>query len=420
MRLLEKSKMLEEEYQKALERNIKLYNIYKITTKRVFFPLIAVYLVALGNVTLFELGLIASISSLVSLVTELPAGYIADRYGAKPLILTGSFLAMISAGIYLFDPSFLVGVLSAVSFAIFMSLTSGAVQAFMYDTLTALGKKESYSKVMGYGQSFGLLGNVVLLSLIPLTYAIHPKIPFALGVVAHAVGFWCIYKMTRPRIDETHEHMPFKKIFSNLKNGSYGMRLPVLIALCILMGFVGASLKVGIYRSILLTDLGIEPSMLGLLVAVGSLFAAIVARKIHYFDRFNLGQIQVINALIVLLTFVFVGLSYLPFVAIITYIIYDVYMRNQSIILESAVFRTFPNVRNKSTLLSAVKTSENVFGFATPIVLASLVMFFGIQAGHLVFGVIFIVVFYLLFLFFQKKRFSHSDTLSDVISIAKS
>jgi len=387
-----------------LERNIKLYNIYKITTKRVFYPLIAVYLVSLGNVTLFQLGLMSSIASIVAFFTEIPAGYLADRYGAKRLVFCGALLSMSSAAVYLFDPNFLVGAVGVALFGVSMSLTSGAIQAFMYDTLHALGKRETYSKVMGYGQSYGLFGNVVLLSLIPLTYAIHPKLPFAIGVLVHGIGAWCIYNMVTPKNLEHHDHVPLKEIFSTVKKGTYGMSFSVLVSLAVIVGFISASFKSGVYRSILLTDLGIDPALLGLFVAGGSLVAAIAARKLHYFDRFNLMQIQIINALIVLITFVFVGLSYTPLIAVLTFIVYDVYMRNQSIIVEASVFRTFPNIKNKSTLLSVLKTSEYLFGFVTPVALAFLVTMMGIQVGHLMFGIGFMLVFYVIW-YFTRKHF---------------
>lgn len=67
----------------TLEGNILKYNLYKTFTKRVFLPLIAVYLTTIGHVTLAQLGIIASITAVVSLVVEVPTGYFADKVGHK-------------------------------------------------------------------------------------------------------------------------------------------------------------------------------------------------------------------------------------------------------------------------------------------------------------------------------------------------
>lgn len=70
-------------YELGLKRNIVKYSWYKIFTKRLYLPLIAIQLVNVGKVSLEEIALIASITSIVSFILQMPGGYLADKWGKK-------------------------------------------------------------------------------------------------------------------------------------------------------------------------------------------------------------------------------------------------------------------------------------------------------------------------------------------------
>jgi MFS family permease len=188
---------------KKLEKNIGKYSWFKVFTKRVYLPLIAIQLVTAGGVTVEQLALIAIITAITQAILQVPTGYVADAYGNKFAIITGCTIAAISPLFYIFKPDFVGGLLAALFFAIGISFLSGATEAFMHDTLVALGKEKNYTKVMGRSQSYGLIGNVILLIAVPATYAINNNIPFYLGFVSLLIMLCIAISFTHPP-KETH------------------------------------------------------------------------------------------------------------------------------------------------------------------------------------------------------------------------
>ena len=177
-----------------------------------YLPLIAIQLVSVGKVTVQQLAIIAIAASVIQAVLQLPTGYIADKWGNKIAIVLGCAITAVSPLFYIFMPNFVGGMLAAILFFGGYSFQSGAIEAFMHDTLVALGKEQEYSKVMGRAQSYGLIGNVVLISLIPATYSINHNLPFAIGFVSLLIMLWLAVSFTYPKnSSETKNKNPFRR-----------------------------------------------------------------------------------------------------------------------------------------------------------------------------------------------------------------
>jgi hypothetical protein len=92
-----------------LRRNLRLYGWFKLFNKRVFLPLTAVYLVDVGHVSLHGIGVIAAVTGLVTLLAQMPTGYLSDRYTRRMSLITGSALLAVGVGVLVFWPSLLGG-----------------------------------------------------------------------------------------------------------------------------------------------------------------------------------------------------------------------------------------------------------------------------------------------------------------------
>ena len=138
---------MDEKYKQKLERNIKMYSWFKVFTKRVYLPLITIQLAKEGGVTVPQLALIASTVAVMQLVLQIPTGYLADKFGNKIAIVLGAAITAISPLFYIFSPNFTGGLLAAILFSGGYAFQSGAIEAFMHDTLLALGREEVYSRV---------------------------------------------------------------------------------------------------------------------------------------------------------------------------------------------------------------------------------------------------------------------------------
>jgi MFS family permease len=362
-----------------LEKNIGKYSWFKIFTKRVYLPLIAVQLVTVGGVTVRQLAIIAIATSLVQVILQLPTGYVADRYGNRTALIIGSLLAALSPLFYIFSPNFIGGLLAALLFFSGFSFQSGAVEAFMHDTLVALGKEKEYSKVMGRSQSYGLIGNVILLVIVPATYTINKTLPFIIGFISLLIMLWLSISFTYPE-HETH---------TNKKHPLSAAKLivtPQNISLFIFAGFLaGVSNKAAEYRELLYKDIGVAVALFGLLLALGSIFGAILGRYIHLLDKLKPSTFYFLDLTLMSASIMIVGISKSPIVAVTGFTIFAGYTRVRMITFQSNLLRIISH-SYKATLLSALNFFSIIGEIAAITLLARLIGFKGYLVGYMLYG----------------------------------
>jgi len=362
-----------------LERNIGLYSWFKVLTKRVFLPLITIQLVNIGKVSVGDLAIIASVSVIVQIVLQLPTGYIADKWGNRIAILIGSFLMMLSPLFYIFMPNFLGGLFAAVFNFGGYTFLSGAVEAFIHDTLIALNKEGDYSKVMGKAQSYGLIGNIVLISVVPATYAINHNLPFFLGFIAQLIMFAIALKFT----------FPIEKFEKHTVNPIEAIKTIVTVQTVAL--FIFAGLMAGVmdqapqYRELLFQDIGIKVEYFGFLLAIGSVFGAIMGWYIHLFDKISQNKFYLIDMLFISGCLCLIGLSRNQIVVVLGFALFAAYSRVRLIIVQAKLLSNLQHVY-KATLLSALSIFTSLGDIVAVTILASNIHIYQYTKGYLLFG----------------------------------
>ncbi len=378
--------------QSGLEGNIVKYNLFKIFTKRVFLPLIAIHLTLVGKVSLEQLGIIASTVALTQILLEIPTGYIADKWGHKKAIVLGSFITTISVLPYIFMPNFYGGLIAAALFFAGASFGSGAAQAFMHETLMGLGRENEYTKVMGKAQSYGLLGNVVLIALVPLTYQIDKNLPFILGFICLFASFLVALSFKKPKERLVQEHASVGFI-SELKKSLTKTAWTRMVLVFLIFGVSSSAFDQSIiYKELIFLDLGIPIKYFGFILAFGSLLAALGANHIHRLKALKPENFYLFDIAYVSTLFVLVGLSKNPILSILVFAMFPAYDRTRNIIYESQLFEEFPNIKYKSTLISILNFFTFGNGIWIPLVLAFSVTQTNVIFGHFIFGILLLVI----------------------------
>ncbi len=378
--------------QDGLEGNIVKYNLFKIFTKRVFLPLITIHLTLVGKVTLEQLGIIASVTALTQILLEVPTGYLADRWGHKSALVLGSFITSISVLPYIFMPNFYGGLIASVAFFAGASFGSGTMQAFMHETLIGLGRESEYTKIMAKAQSYGLLGNVVLIALIPLTYQIDKNLPFILGFLCAFVTFILALSLKKPDVKISEEHIKAGFI-SELKKSLTKPAWIRLILVFMIFGVVSASFdKVITYRELIFQDLGVPIKYFGFILAFGSLLAALGANYIHLLKKLKPKNFYLFDILYVSIAFILIGVLRNPILSILAFSLFPAYDRTRSIIFESQIFEEFHNSKYKSTLVSILNFFAYGNGIWIPLVLAFGIIRTNIVFGHFIFGILILAI----------------------------
>jgi len=149
----------------ALRRNLpKLSALSAMTAFGFSMPIIILFQQAHG-LTLTQALLLQSFYSLALVICEIPSGYLADRWGRKPTIVTGAFLLSAGMLIYALSSGFIGFLIAEIILAIGGSCQSGTIEALTYDTLTALKEEKRFLKVNGL-QGFCVLGGKTITSLL--------------------------------------------------------------------------------------------------------------------------------------------------------------------------------------------------------------------------------------------------------------
>jgi MFS family permease len=88
---------------------------------------------------------------------EVPSGAWADATSRRRLLVVGPLLTAIAFGLWTAYPSYPVFAGGFVLWGLKSALTSGALEALVYDELEQLGATQRYPTLMGRGQSAGVL-----------------------------------------------------------------------------------------------------------------------------------------------------------------------------------------------------------------------------------------------------------------------
>lgn len=373
-------------YKRSLEKNIGKYSWFKVFTKRVYLPLIAIQLVNEGGVTVAQLAVIATVTSLVNLVLQVPTGYIADKWGNRRAILIGASISAVSPLLYVFMPNFWGGLIASVMFFGGYAFQGGAIESFIHDTLIALKKEKQYAKVMGRAQSYGLIGNVVLIAAVPATYSINKNLPFILGFVSLLAMFFLAASFTFPKVAK------HKKKKLNTFGAIKSVVTVQNVTFFLFAGFVtGVVHRGGEYRELLLQNLGVAVSLFGIILAVSSIVGAIMGLFTGLLDKLKPMTFYMFDLLFISSCLFMVGASKNTYVVIAGFTLFLAYTRIRLIVFQAKLLQNITHAY-KATLISALSFFMILGEVLAITVLAKFIGLTNYSTGYLYFAIFVFIV----------------------------
>ncbi len=332
--------------ERKMKRNIKLFGVYKIFTKRLFLPLTTIYASQVAGLQINQIGIITAVAVMVSILFETSSGYWADEHGRANSSRIGAALAALGTLLYIVAPSFWGIMLAATVLAIGYSFLSGSMEALIHDSLVVLKEEENYAKIASRAQSLSLVANAAFIGLVPLLYPIDKRLPFAAGVIAYIILFILASLLTEPLIKHTENRVTIMEVIRKLINKH-------TIALFLCIGFAYALIS-GLVDTLNLTifHLGLKPQYTGIMYAAASLVGALVGLYIHYLKKLSFAQFAVFDAASNLLVFLCYGVFRSLPLAIAAFIINMSLWRYQKIMYQHYILQIYGHTRYKATLLS--------------------------------------------------------------------
>lgn len=109
------------------------------------------------GLTVWQISSLFVIWSVASLVLEVPSGAWADVTSRRRLLIVGPLLTAIAFTLWVAAPGYWVFALGFVLWGLKSALTSGALEALVYEELQRVGAAEEYATLMGRGQVAGVV-----------------------------------------------------------------------------------------------------------------------------------------------------------------------------------------------------------------------------------------------------------------------
>jgi predicted MFS family arabinose efflux permease len=124
-----------------------------------YYPLYALLFLDTG-LSDAQISVLFAIWSVTALVTEVPAGALADRWSRRGAVVLASVLQAAAFVVWTAAPAFWAFALGFVIWGMGGALVSGASEALVHDGLAAVGAEDSFGRVYGWMTSAELLVQV--------------------------------------------------------------------------------------------------------------------------------------------------------------------------------------------------------------------------------------------------------------------
>jgi|TARA_B110000971_G_scaffold144264_1_gene147402 MFS family permease len=192
----------------------KLYVIKASKWMTLFMPIIWLFYEENG-LTITDLFLIQAIYSVTIATLEIPSGYVADVFGRKNSMVTGTFFGFL--GILIYSLSFGFGgfLLAALCLGVGQSFISGSDTALMYDSLVEINRSNEFIKLEGRTISMGNFAEAIAFVIGGSLAEISLRTPFYYQVVIAFTGFTIALFLIEPKGDRLQDGK--RKPWRNIK-----------------------------------------------------------------------------------------------------------------------------------------------------------------------------------------------------------
>lgn len=235
-----------------------------------------------SNLSPFEISLLIAIWSITTILTEVPFGVLADTYSRRNLLILGLILRAIGFGFWMMG-GFVNFAIGFILWGLKNTLTSGTLEALVYDELAYFKKEEHYEEVSGKMSaafSLGLLLSAIcggILAQISFSFVLIASIVTTLlsAVIIASIRSVKAVQST----GEVNYYQTLRKAILQIKNNTTVVYIIAFI--CVIFAAFGA---VDEYWALIYEKLGLDATAIGILVALVYGLGTIAGYTVKYFD----------------------------------------------------------------------------------------------------------------------------------------
>jgi MFS family permease len=166
---------------------VRRYYLYRATLSLGFItPVFTLFL--LRTLSFTQVGALSAIVSVLSVVGEVPTGYVGDRLGRRASLLLSVVFTVASLAGFVVASGFLWYAFLYALWALAMTFRSGSIDAWLYDVLDERLDADSFSHVRGRGDAVQRWTAAVSMVAGGLLYGLDPTYPFVAAVAFNSLG----------------------------------------------------------------------------------------------------------------------------------------------------------------------------------------------------------------------------------------
>ena len=447
-----------------MEKNILKFYWYRLTKFGLFHIAIMVLFYQQRGLSFSQIMILQSFYYFAKVLSDVPTGAIADRFGRKKSLVIGSFCHSLAYLLIFLSHSFILFNLGEIIAGISMSFAYGADSALAYDTLRDLGREKEYQKIEGNAHSMRLLSFALFAPIGGLLATINLALPYLASSIVIFLSGLLALTFIEPRKEPLIVHSPnfevdnseklrekeklecpygpdesslgYKKFQVSLKQDTPAKLPPTspfqksqvrknyyhevkrslnllrdekkILWLVLFFSLVFLATRLGFWTyQPYMSKVGIPLSLFGVVFASFHLFAALVSK---YADRIEKSLKENLTLLImpVLVIISFILMSRFLFLWSLGFILLQqVSMATHEPILKNYMNRYAPS-DIRATMLSVQNSAGNlVFAIAAPF-LGSFVDKFGLQNALLIFALV-IIIFSTVLWYYRRRWFTKRE-----------
>lgn len=258
-----------------------------------------------NGLTTFEISILIAIWSATQLILEVPLGVFADKYSRRNLLII-ALLFLIAGYFFWMKGGFIFYAIGFIFWGIKNALTSGTLEAFVYDELKTLNAEGQYEKINGRLETAFWTGVTISAVLGGLVASINFNLVLIISIVSaiFAIISLVLIKPVQP-VKSTGESNYFhvlKKALGEIKNNS--RLLEIVIFFCLVFATYGAADE---YWALLYQKIGSPTALIGILVAIGYGLFALAGYTLHFFNSNKIKNIESILIIVSGVLFISAG-----------------------------------------------------------------------------------------------------------------
>jgi DHA3 family tetracycline resistance protein-like MFS transporter len=394
-----------------MHNKITVYAFTGFLTSFAFGSILPVYVLYFRHyqINLFQIGLLAAIFEAAILIFEIPTGLVADIYGRKLSVILSAFVSLISGILFIFFPYLFGFIIAEILNGLGETLRSGALEAWLVDSLKYEGKEEKTKYAFAQGTKYRTLGNLSGLILGGYLASLNMKlvwVPFAL--IFFILSIFLILKMKEEyKIERTISDKIFSEISETIKKSLVVIKSQKLIlALLLLVLVSGFSFEtISQYWQVHFSEnLSIPPQYFGWILAISSVITIIFIDKVAILSEKSKHEVfsLVILEILFLLSLLVIALTYSPILAVIFFVLLHSFANLREPIFLDLYNKHIPS-KQRATLLSFQNSVGSGGEVLAGLCIGVVALKFGLRITFGVGSVVFLFGL-VLFVFFARPK----------------